>query len=56
MRVKKLNIKWGKDRGKDAIDPNTVVFRYPCAFGDASILREIRIESGVLAVWTSKQQ
>lgn len=36
----------------DVIDPNTVVFCYPCAFGDASILREIRIESGALAAWT----
>ncbi len=40
------------DIGMDAIDPNTVVFRYPCAFGDESILREIRIESGALAAWT----
>ncbi len=40
------------DIGMDATDPNTVVFRYPCAFGDASILREIRIESGALAAWT----
>jgi len=40
------------DIGMDAIDPNTVVFRYPCAFGDVSILREIRIESGALAAWT----
>jgi len=36
----------------DANDPNTVVFRYPCGYGDASILREIRIESGALAAWT----
>ena len=40
------------DIGMDAVDPNTVVFRYPCAFGDESILREIRIESGALAAWT----
>ena len=40
------------DIGMDAVDPNTVVFRYPCSFGDASILREIRIESGALAAWT----
>lgn len=36
----------------DASDPNTVVFAYPCAFADSSILREIRIESGSLAAWT----
>lgn len=36
----------------DAHDPNTVVFRYPCAFDDAAILREIRLESGALAAWT----
>lgn len=36
----------------DAADPNTVVFNYPCTFSDASILREIRIESGSLAAWT----
>lgn len=35
-----------------ADDPNTVVFAYPCAFADSSILREIRIESGSLAAWT----
>ena len=40
------------DIGMDAVDQNTVVFRYPCSFGDASILREIRIESGALAAWT----
>ena len=40
------------DISMDAIDPNTVVFRYPCAFGDTAILREIRIESGALAAWT----
>ena len=40
------------DIGMDAMDQNTVVFRYPCVFGDASILREIRIESGALAAWT----
>ena len=40
------------DIGMDALDPNTVVFRYPCVFGEASILREIRIESGALAAWT----
>ena len=40
------------DIGMDAVDPNTVVFRYPCAFGDEAILREIRIESGALAAWT----
>lgn len=39
----------------DAHDPNTVVFRYPCLYGDASILREIRIESGALAAWTPAQ-
>ena len=43
------------DIGMDAVDPNTVVFRYPCAFGDGSILREIRIESGALAAWTPAQ-
>ena len=43
------------DIGMDALDPSTVVFRYPCAFGDASILREIRIESGALAAWTPAQ-
>ena len=43
------------DIGMDAVDPNTVVFRYPCAFGDESILREIRIESGALAAWTPAQ-
>ena len=36
----------------DEHDPNTVVFRYPCAFSDESILREIRLESGALAAWT----
>ena len=36
----------------DEYDPNTVLFRYPCAFSDASIVREIRIESGALAAWT----
>lgn len=36
----------------DAHDPNTVVFRYPCAFEDVAILREIRLESGALAAWT----
>lgn len=36
----------------DARDPNTVIYRYPCAFADASILREIRLESGALAAWT----
>ena len=36
----------------DPVDPNTVIFNYPCAFSDASILREIRIESGSLAAWT----
>lgn len=36
----------------DGGDPNTVVFAYPCAFSDDSILREIRIESGSLAAWT----
>ena len=36
----------------DEHDPNTVVFAYPCAYTDASILREIRIESGSLAAWT----
>lgn len=36
----------------DENDPNTVIFRYPCGFGDAAILREIRIESGALAAWT----
>ena len=40
------------DIGMDALDPNTVVFRYPCVFGESSILREIRIESGALAAWT----
>ena len=40
------------DIGMDAFDPNTVVFRYPCVFGETSILREIRIESGALAAWT----
>ena len=40
------------DISMDLVDPNTVVFRYPCAFGDESILREIRIESGALASWT----
>ena len=43
------------DIGMDAVDPNTIVFRYPCAFGDESILREIRIESGALAAWTPAQ-
>lgn len=43
------------DIGMDALDPNTVVFRYPCVFGEASILREIRIESGALAAWTPAQ-
>ena len=36
----------------DTHDPNTVVFRYPCAYDDTAILREIRIESGALAAWT----
>ena len=36
----------------DDDDPNTVVFAYPCAFTDRTILREIRIESGSLAAWT----
>ena len=27
------------DIGMDALDPNTVVFRYPCVFGESSILR-----------------
>lgn len=36
----------------DEFDPNTVLFRYPCAFSDPSIVREIRIESGALAAWT----
>ena len=36
----------------DEFDPNTVLFRYPCAFADTSIVREIRIESGALAAWT----
>ncbi len=40
------------DIGMDTLDPNTVVFRYPCVFGESSILREIRIESGALAAWT----
>ena len=40
------------DIDMDALDPNTVVFRYPCVFGESSILREIRIESGALAAWT----
>ena len=40
------------DLTTDEHDPNTVVFRYPCAFRDASILREIRLESGALAAWT----
>ena len=40
------------DLAMDEHDPNTVVFRYPCAFRDASILREIRLESGALAAWT----
>ena len=39
----------------DVNDPNTVVFNYPCAFSDSSILREIRIESGSLAAWTPAQ-
>jgi len=39
------------DIGMDELDPNTVVFRYPCAFSDASILREIRLECGALASW-----
>jgi len=43
------------DIGIDAQDSNTVVFRYPCLYGDASILREIRIESGALAAWTPAQ-
>ena len=40
------------DVAMDGHDPNTVVFRYPCAFSDLSILREIRLESGSLAAWT----
>ena len=40
------------DLATDEHDPNTVVFRYPCAFRDESILREIRLESGALAAWT----
>ena len=40
------------DLAMDEHDPNTVVFRYPRAFRDASILREIRLESGTLAAWT----
>lgn len=40
------------DIAMDEYDPNTVVFRYPCAFSDESILREIRLESGALAAWT----
>ena len=40
------------DLAMDEQDPNTVVFRYPCAFRDESILREIRLESGALAAWT----
>ena len=40
------------DIAMDEHDPNTVVFRYPCAFSDESILREIRLESGALAAWT----
>ena len=40
------------DLAMDEQDSNTVVFRYPCAFRDESILREIRLESGALAAWT----
>lgn len=36
----------------DEHDPNTVVFRYPYAYSDSAILREIRLESGALAAWT----
>ena len=40
------------DIAMDANDPNTVVFRYSCAYSESSILREIRLESGALAAWT----
>ena len=33
-------------------DPLTICFRYPQAFTDATILQEIRLESGALAAWT----
>ena len=45
-------LNYSVDINIDPTDPNTVVFNYPCAFSDASILREIRIESGSLAAWT----
>lgn len=36
-------------------DSQTVNFKYPCEFEDASILRVIRLETGALAAWTPTQ-
>ena len=36
----------------DNDDPQTIKFRYPQSFKDRSILQEIRLEIGALAIWT----